>query len=183
MKRVVLVVAAVFFLSWSGFAQTSSDDSPPSKADVERYLQVMHSQDITKKMMATVAQSMRQLMHERYLKHRDELPADYEAKMNARVADMFNNAPMDEMVQAMVPVYQKHFTKGDIDSLIAFYSSPTGEKVLREVPSMIAEAMQDMMPVMTKYTETVQKRLEKETDDMISQSKKQSNSSAPATNN
>ena len=34
------------------------------------------------------------------------------------------------MMQSMVPAYQKHFTKGDIDNLVAFYSSPTGEKVI-----------------------------------------------------
>jgi hypothetical protein len=83
----------------------------------------------------------------------------------------------------MVPAYQKHFTKADIDNLVAFYSSPTGEKLLRELPSIMAESMQDVMPIMSKYMETVQQRLLKETDDMIAQSKKQPKASAPATNN
>src|ERR1700687_673232 len=96
---------------------------------------------------------------------------------------MFQNMPMDEMTQAMVPAYQKHLTKGDIDNLVAFYSSPTGAKLLREMPSMLAEAMQSMMPIMTKYMETVQQRLLKETDIMIAQSKKQSDAKTPATHN
>jgi hypothetical protein len=62
------------------------------------------------------------------------------------------------MMQAMVPAYQKHFTKADMDNLVAFYSSPTGEKLLREMPSIMAESMQDMMPIMTKYTESVKQR-------------------------
>ena len=90
---------------------------------------------------------------------------------------------MDEMTQAMVPAYQKHLTKGDIDNLVSFYSSPTGAKLLREMPSMLAEAMQSMMPIMTKYMETVQQRLLKETDIMIAQSKKQSDAKTPATHN
>jgi hypothetical protein len=182
MKRFVLVVAAVLFLSWSGFAQTSSDDSPATKADVERYFQLVKSHDMLKKMLATTTQSMHQLIHEQYVKHQDELPADYEAKIDAMMSNMFDNMPWDEMMQAMVPAYQKHLTKGDIDNLVAFYSTPTGAKLLREMPSILAESMQDAMPLLTQYMETVQKRVQKETDDMIAQSKKQPTGSAPASN-
>jgi hypothetical protein len=183
MKRLVSVVAVVFFLSWSCFAQTSADDSPATKADVERYFQTVGSHDMMKKMMATMAQSMHQMFHEQYLKHKDNLPADYESKITSMMDDMFQNMPMDEMMQALVPAYQKHLSKGDIDNLVAFYSTPTGAKLLREMPSMMAEAMQDMMPIVTKYMETVQQRLLKETDVMIAQSKKQSEAQTPATHN
>jgi hypothetical protein len=183
MKRLLIVVCVVFFLSWSGFAQTSAADSPATKADIDRYFQVMQSHDMMKKMMATMTQTMHQLMHEQYLKHKDELPANYEAKINAMTDDMVANMPMDEMMEAMVPAYQKHLTKGDIDNLVAFYSTPTGAKLLREMPSMVAEAMQDMMPIMTKYMDTVKQTLLKETDVMIAQSKKSSGAKTPATHN
>ena len=183
MKRFLLVAATVFFLIWPGIAQTSSDDSPATKADVERYFQLVKSHDMMKKLMASVAQSLHQVVHEQYLKHQDELPADYESKMAARTDEMFNNMPIDEMMQAMLPAYQKHFTKADMANLVAFYSSPTGEKVLREMPSILAESMQDMMPIMNRYTETVKQSLQKETDDMIAQSKKQPKESAPASSN
>ena len=183
MKRSLLAVCVVFFLSWSGFAQTSADDSPATKADVGRYLEAVRSHDMMKKMAVTMSQSLQQMMHEQYLEHKDDLPADYESKMTAMMDDMFENMPWDEMMKAMVPVYQKHLTKGDIDNLVAFYSSPTGAKLLREMPSITAESMQSMMPIMTKYVETVQQRLAKETDDMIAQSKKQSNANTPAIHN
>jgi uncharacterized protein len=179
----LLVAAVVFSLSWSCLAQVSAEDSPASKADVERYFQIVRSHDMMKKMMGAMTQSVHQMMHEEYLKHQEDLPADYESKMTAMMDDMFSNMPMDEMMQAMVPAYQKHLTKGDIDNLVAFYSSPTGEKVLREMPAMMAEAMQDMMPIMSRYMDTVRARLQKETDVMLAQSKKQPNTSAPATNN
>jgi len=183
MKRLVSVVAVVVFLSWSAVAQTSADDSPASKADVERYFQIVKSHDMLKKMMATMAQSMHQVMHEQYLKHQDELPADFESRMTARTDEIYENMPMDEMVEAMVPTYQKHLTKGDIDSLVAFYSSPTGAKLLRDLPTIMAESMQDMMPIIVKYSDTVKQTLLKETDTMIAQSKKQPGTNAPATHN
>jgi hypothetical protein len=90
---------------------------------------------------------------------------------------------MDEIMDAMVPVYQKHLTKGDIDNLVAFYSTPTGAKLLREMPTIMAEAMQDMMPIMTKYTDNVKQTLLKQTNDMIAQSKKPADDKSPATHN
>jgi uncharacterized protein len=183
MKRLVSVVAVVFFLGWACFAQTSADDTPATKADVERYFQIVNSHDMMKRLMASMAQGIQQMTHEQYVKHQDELPAGYEAKMNAMMDDMFNKMPMDEMMQAMVPAYQKHFTKGDIDNLVAFYSTPTGEKVLRELPAIMSESMQDMMPIMSKYMDTVRQTLVKQTEAMIAESKKQPNTPAPAANN
>jgi hypothetical protein len=183
MKRLLSAVGLVFVLSWSCIAQTSTADSPATKEDVEKYLQVVHSHDMMKKMAVAMSQGMHQMLHQQYLKHKDDLPADYESKMTARMDEMFENMPWDEMMQAMAPVYEKHFTKGDIDSLIAFYSSPTGEKMLREMPSIMTEAMQSMTPIMTKYMETVQQRLQKETDVMIAQSKKASSPNTTATHN
>jgi hypothetical protein len=103
--------------------------------------------------------------------------------MTARTDQMFDNMPWDEIMQAMVPAFQKHFTKGDMDNLVAFYSTPTGEKLLREMPAIMAESMQDMMPIMTKYIDTVKQTLLKDTDTMIAQSKKQPAAHAPASNN
>ncbi|MGA2459584.1 MAG: DUF2059 domain-containing protein [Terriglobales bacterium] len=183
MKRLLFVVGLVIVFSWTCIAQTNAADSPATKADVEKYFQIVKSHDMMKKLMATMTQSMHQFTHEQYLKHKDELPADYESKMTARMDELFDNMPWDEMTQAMVPAYQKHFTKGDIDNLVAFYSSPTGEKLLRELPSVTAESMQNMMPILIKYTDTVKQTLLKETDVMIAQSKKQPNTKAPATHN
>jgi hypothetical protein len=183
MKRSLCVVAAILALSLICIAQTSVADSPATREDVERYLQVVHSHDMAKKMVLAMSQGMHQMLHQQYLKHKDNLPADYESKMTAMMDDMFEDMPWDEMMQAMAPVYQKHFTSGDIDSLIAFYSSPTGEKMLREMPSIMTEAMQSMTPIMMKYMETVQQRLLKETDVMVAQSKKSSGANSPVTHN
>jgi uncharacterized protein len=183
MKRTLFAAAMILLASLPCIAQTSVDDSPATKADVERYLQITHSHDMMKKMAAAMAQGMRQMLHEQYLKDKDNLPADYEATMTAKMDTMFDNMPWDEMMQAMAPVYQKHLTKGDIDNLVAFYSSPTGEKLLREMPSIMSDAMQSIMPVMTKYIATVKQTLLKETDDMVAQSKKPSDGKTQAAHN
>jgi hypothetical protein len=180
MKRLALTATMVLFLAGLCFAQTSTDQTPATKADIERYFQVTKSPDMVKKMVAAMTQNMHQTFHQQFLKHKDELPPDYETKITARMEDLLTNMPMDEMLQAMVPAYQKHFTKGDIDNLIVFYSSPTGEKLLRELPSIMTDSMQDAMPIMMRYMETVQQRLQNETQVMIAQSKSHPKASSPA---
>jgi len=182
MKRFFVAFALVVFLSWSCVAQTSAADAPASKEDVQRYLDAVHSRDMTKKMMVAMIPAMHGLMHDEYLKHKDELPADYESRMTAMVDDMFASMPFDEMMQSMVPVFQKHFTKGDIDSLVTFYTSATGSKILNEMPAVLAEAMQNMRPIMSKYMDTMQDRVKKETETMIAESKKKSGRKAPVHN-
>ena len=51
------------------------------------------------------------------------------------------------------------------------------------MPSMMAESMQDMMPIMTKYIETVKQTLLKKTEAMMAESKKSSDVKTPATSN
>src|SRR5712691_2621587 len=155
MKRSLLPVMLCLIYAAVGTARQAPADVPATKADVERYLEVMHSREMMTKMLEAMAQPMRQMMHEQYLKDKDKLPADFEERMGKIMEDYVKDLPLEEMLQAMVPAYQKHLTKGDIDALVAFYSSPTGQKLIRETPAMTAEAMQAMMPILQKRIETM----------------------------
>jgi uncharacterized protein len=64
------------------------------------------------------------------------------AEVDKFAENLFKNMPVDEMVDAMVPIYQKHLTKEDLDGILAFYSSPVGQKLQREQPVIMQEAMQ-----------------------------------------
>jgi uncharacterized protein len=142
---------------------------------LERLLSIMDSPERMNQMFAAISQQMHQMAHQEYLKDKDKLPADFEEQQNKLMDDMFKSMPWDEMIQAMVPSYQKHLTKGDIDSMVAFYSSPTGQKVLRELPAIMSEAMQSMMPIMQRYMATVKERVDQQTADALKESEKKAN--------
>jgi hypothetical protein len=88
------------------------------------------------------------------------------------VEDMLKDMPWDDMIQAMVPAYQKHFTRDDMDALTAFYSSPTGQKVMREMPGLMADSMEIMMPIMSKHVEKVAARMQEEVLATVKESEK-----------
>lgn len=170
MKRILL--AAIFCLATSlaGIAQQAASDAPATKEDVQKYLEVMNSRKMLLQMVDAMSKPMHQMIHEQYLKDKDKLPADFEARMNKILDDSMKAFPWDEMLQSMVPVYQKHFTKGDVDALIAFYGTPTGQKVLRELPAITAEAMQSMMPLLRKQIEAMNERVQLEVAQMMKDS-------------
>jgi uncharacterized protein len=176
LRRIVLnrsLVAAILCvgLSCTGLAQSAAD-APATKEDVERYLQAVHSHDMMLKMLEAMSKSRHEMAHEQCAKDKDNLPADCEARINKMLDNLTKQMPFDEMIQAMVPAYQKHFTKGDMDALIAFYSTPTGQKVLQEMPSIMVEAMESMMPVMRKSIDKMTERIEQEVAQMRKDSSK-----------
>jgi len=89
--------------------------------------------------------------------------------------NMTKQIPYDEMMPATGPAYQKHFTKGDMDALVAFYSAPTGKNYLQELPSVTAESMESMMPIMRKSIDRMTQSVEEE----VAQMRKDSSNQAP----
>jgi uncharacterized protein len=181
MKRYLVLIALCFAFISNVLAQSGAD-APASKEDVERYLQAMHSHEMMKQMVVAMAQPMHQMVHDQLMKDKDRLPPDFEDRMNKLMDEMMRDMPMDEMLDAMVPTYQKHFTKGDIDALIVFYSSPTGQKVLRELPAVTAEALQAMTPLIRKSVDHMTERMQQEVAQMLKDSQKKPGDNAPAQN-
>lgn len=148
--RVVWIAAICLLFTAPVFAQTSDAD-PPSQDDVILFLRTMHSHDMLQKIMEVQAESMRKMLKDLMLKQKGSLPADFDSRLAKSMDEMIKDMPMDQLTQATVPAYQHHFTKGDIAAMNAFYSSPVGQKVLTELPEVMREASQDMMPMLTKY--------------------------------
>lgn len=122
---------------------------------------------------------MHDMIHQQYLKNQDKLPPDFPARMNKITDDMLKNFPWGDLIDSMIPVYQKHFTKGDIDALVAFYETPTGQKLLRVLPEITAESMQQMMPLLQKSVENTQRELQEDITAMIKESRSKTDTSTP----
>jgi uncharacterized protein len=181
-KSYFSVAALCFILVGSSLAQTAAD-APATKEDVEKYLHAVHSHEMMKQMVEAMAKPMHQMAHEQCAKDKDTLPADCEARMNKSMDAMMNQLPFDEMMDAMIPAYEKHFTKGDMEALTAFYSAPTGQKILRELPAIMSESMETMMPIMRRNVDRMTANVQDQVAQMKKDSAKGSGSSAPSSKN
>jgi uncharacterized protein len=186
----ILIRATLFLaLCAAGLAQQNTPsaitpaDTPATAEDVQKYLDAMHSHEMMKQVTEAMVQPMHKMMHEEYLKDKDKLPPDFEERMTKMMDDFMQKMPWDQIMDSMVPVYQKHFTKGDLEALTAFYSSPTGQKVLREMPAVMADSMNTMMPIIQKQVEDMSQQMQKEVEAMRKDTKKESGQARSVTRN
>jgi len=150
MKKSLAAVALCLVCIAPCLAQQAQDKQPASAADIERYFEVMHIRDQMKDMVTAMSAQMRQIMHEQ-LQKTPNLPPDAQERMDKIYDKMLQKLPTEQILQAMVPVYQKYLTKSDVTSLIAFYSTPTGQKVLAEMPQITKDGMQAESGIMREY--------------------------------
>jgi hypothetical protein len=62
--------------------------------------------------------------------------------VDAIVDEEFKKIGMEDLIQDVVPIYQKHLSRSDVEAVIRFYSSPVGQKIRREQPAMARESLQ-----------------------------------------
>ena len=167
MKSSTLAVLICLLTAPVSLGQQNAKDAPASKEDVERFLDAMHTREMMKGMMDAIAEQMHGMVHEQIQKT-PNLPAGFEAQQNERMDEFVHNFPVEEMVQAMIPVYQRHFTKGEMDDLVAFYSSATGQKMVKELPAITAEAMQSSQAIIQ---EMIAKEMQRIQDDVAAMQK------------
>jgi uncharacterized protein len=175
-----LIAVVCLAIAAPALAQTAEE--PASKDDVILLLRTMRSHDVMQRTMEALVKPMREMFREESMNEKGKLPPDFDAHMSKMMEEMVKGMPIDEMTQAMIPVYQKHFTSSDVAALNTFYSSPVGQKFLEETPAVTGESMQAMMPVMKKYMDGWKERMQKEADQMRKQSSK-SGQDAPSSKN
>jgi hypothetical protein len=70
------------------------------------------------------------------------IPDDISKKLDSLLDEMLKTYPVETILNNSVPVYQKHFTSTDVAAMVAFYSTATGQKVVRQLPVILAESVQ-----------------------------------------
>lgn len=157
---------ALMCLAFSVPALAQAADEPASKDDVILYLRTMHSHDMFQRIMEVQVQNMQQLFRDQMLKENGSVPPEFDAHFKRAMDDLLKNMPVDEITQAMIPAYQQHFTRSDIEAMNAFYSSPVGQKVLQQLPAVMQEGSQAAMPILSKYLSEWKDHMQKDLKEM-----------------
>jgi uncharacterized protein len=144
-------------------AQTTVSIAPDaaSKEDIKKLFEVMASREQMNQMMQQVFSQMQALSREQMKQRQPDISDAELARIDRESEDLIKHFPLDAMLDDMVPIYQKHFAKSDIDALTAFYSSPTGQKFLHEMPAVTAETMKAVYPKIQAQVDAAMKRAER----------------------
>jgi len=163
-RFLTLAIALSTVLVSPGLAQ---QPAPATKEDIQKLFVVMN---VREQMRTTVDSMLRQqseLLRDSLKKRSPQITDDEIQRLDDTMQEMMKDFPYTTILNDMVPVYQKHLTKSDVDSMTVFYSSNTGQKLLREMPAMTAESMQATYPTMQAQLEKVMKRIDEMANEEI----------------
>jgi|SRR5437773_12190288 len=141
MRRLLILSLLLCAFSVTDRAQTSSD-TPPTKEDVLKFMDLMHLRSTLVQYFDGIGKQARVGAAEGFRQKVPDASPEQLAEVDKFADGIFKDMPIGEMLDAMVPIYQKHLSKGDLESILAFYSSPVGRKLLREQPAMMQESME-----------------------------------------
>ncbi len=157
-------------------------DQQPTKQQLAKLFEVMQIRE----QVATVMQMFPAMIQQQLRQQEKEIAANQPegARMSPerqaaleKVTERYLEKALtlnsvDEMLDDMAAIYQRHFTREDVDAYIAFYSTPAGKHLLQMTPVI----MQEYMPVVMQR---VQERSKALTAEMSKEITEVLNSSAP----
>jgi hypothetical protein len=141
--------------------------------DAPTHDQVMTLFDLLqiRKSMAVMIDGMKQAMKEGAEKSFRERVPDPSPKQLEELRGMIDDAigemPVNELLDAMVPIYRRHLTKSDVDEMIRFFAGPVGQKLLREQSQMFQEGMRAGMEIQEKRMDEIKIKVRERAQKLI----------------
>lgn len=126
MRRLVLA-AALVCVALTAAGQTPPPANPANKEQrVRKLLVLMRAGNIGVQIVDQMIASLKESL--------PDAPDAFWTGFRSKVKS-------EEMVEMLVPIYMKHLDAADIEELIRFYDSPTGQRFLDKQPLMMRESM------------------------------------------
>jgi uncharacterized protein len=123
MRNVLAAIGVMCVLGASGWA--SAQETAKQK-DIRHLLQITGSGELGAQVMTQMMGSMK--------KSFPNVPEKF-------WSDFMKEVHTDELVDLIVPVYDRNLTHDDVKQLIHFYETPTGKKFVSVLPKITQESM------------------------------------------
>ncbi len=132
-------------VTFTTFAQQKPSVDPAKKQDIQKLLKLTGSGDLAKQMMKQMLSNFKMNM----TNVPEKFWQDFEKK-----------ADMNELMEQIIPIYDKHLNHEDIKGLVKFYETPLGKKVVTTLPSIMQESMMAGQQWGMKIGQQIAKELE-----------------------
>lgn len=126
--RAILVILALLLVCPAAPGEETAEPAPDKKDRIRHFLVLTDAKSNGYQSGLMMVDAMRKV--------NTELPDEaWDEILDLIVAHL------DELIELMVPIYDRHFTAEEIEGLIAFYESPVGRKFIEEQPAVTQEAV------------------------------------------
>jgi hypothetical protein len=133
MKRLIVEVVLVCLCSAVGWTQTTQPSAPSTSAEqTAKRVEIRQLIDLTGAANVS-ADALRQIIAPLKAGYPD-VPQEFWDTFTKEVRS-------DELVDLVIPIYDKYYTRDEIHQLTVFYQSPVGQKTIKVLPQLSAEAI------------------------------------------
>ena len=159
------IIAVLFLLLTGTSAICQQQLNAATKEDVEDLLTITGARARMQQIWSQMAKQAATSAADAYrLKHPNASPLELRKVAEATgrsFQDEVAVLSVDELLDAMIPVYQQHLTHADIRGIIDFYNSEPGQKYLKEMPALMSESMEAIQPIIKKHLPEMQAAADK----------------------
>ena len=125
-KRIVVSLVAGLLTAASLLALARDGISREKETEIRRMLQLTGTQKLMEQMKSQMITALRAQITE----VPDEFWIRFEKKMD-----------MSEMIEKIIPLYDKYYSLEDLRAVNAFYSSEVGQRLMTTLPKITKESM------------------------------------------
>ena len=129
MRNVMGMMAILCVLGGAASADSSAGQKAPEtqkQKDIRKLLKITGSGELGTQVMGQMITNMKKAM--------PQVPEKF-------WSDFMKEVHTDELVDLIVPVYDRNLSQADVTELIRFYESPTGKKFVSVLPKITQESM------------------------------------------
>ena len=157
--KILAVLAAVQLAAASAAAQQTVE--PEKRAVIVKLMQMTEALDIGLQFADAISDQMIQMM-----KIQNPKVPDRVFDITREVIHATFEENTTDLIELVVPVYDRHFTVSELNDMITFYQTPTGQKVISTMPAILQESMAAgqawSVKIMLMVTQRIQQRLKEE---------------------
>jgi len=116
---------------------------PAKKADIEKLLEVTGAKALARQAMDGMMTSMTGLLRSNFQQTcaGDQQCIQFGELVTTKLQQKVDGS-VDELMTTLIPIYDRHYSKEDIEGLIQFYQSPLGQKLAKNLPEIARESQQ-----------------------------------------
>ncbi len=155
MIKTRLIVMMFIVVSTSAYGA----DNKPSEKSIKELLRVTESQKMVDGMYGQMDNYMKTFMQQAI---KDQPLTQEQQKqlgdMQARMIAIFRQEMNWENLEPLVTkIYRDSFTQQDVDGMLAFYTSSSGQAVIKKMPLVMQNTMNEMQKLMGPITQKILK--------------------------
>ena len=165
--RITAMLMVVGSAAVMGQTQSSPADTVATKEEVVKFLDLTHARSQVVQMLDGMAKQARMGAEQGFRRKVPDATPEQIRHVDELSDAIFADLSPDEVIDAIVPIYQRHFSKSDLDAIVTFYSSPAGQRVLKEMPAILSESIEAGGKIGRDKMESANRKIEEQIDAMV----------------